>query len=81
MKRLLAQQDGVASDLEALQTDVMRFVAILGLCLAAIFSLLHSAGTEQTREPAAPQDGEQSAVAVHSEDAPPVGNESSVGAQ
>ncbi|RLQ22496.1 hypothetical protein DWB85_07715 [Seongchinamella sediminis] len=29
-------------DMEALQTDVMRFMAILGLCLAAIFSLVKS---------------------------------------
>ena len=29
-------------DMEALQTDVMRFMAILGLCLAAIFSLVRS---------------------------------------
>lgn len=29
-------------DNEALQTDVMRFMAILGLCLTAIFSLLRS---------------------------------------
>jgi len=28
--------------MEALQTDVMRFMAILGLCLAAIFSLVQS---------------------------------------
>jgi len=36
------------AELEALQTDVMRFVAILGLCLAAIFSLVHSAAVEQS---------------------------------
>ena len=35
------------AELEALQTDVMRFIAILGLCLAAIFSLVHSASVEQ----------------------------------
>jgi hypothetical protein len=35
------------AELEALQTDVMRFIAILGLCLAAIFSLVHSAAVEQ----------------------------------
>ena len=29
-------------DMEALQTDVMRFMAVLGLCLAAIFSLVKS---------------------------------------
>jgi len=35
------------AELEALQTDVMRFVAILGLCLAAIFSLVQRASLEQ----------------------------------
>ena len=33
-----AAQD--SSELDALQADVMRFVAVIGLCLAAIFSLL-----------------------------------------
>lgn len=46
-------QSQETSELEALQTDVMRFVAILGLCLAAIFSLVHSAALEQkTPKPA-----------------------------
>lgn len=40
-------QSQESAELEALQTDVMRFVAILGLCLAAIFSLVHSAAVEQ----------------------------------
>jgi hypothetical protein len=35
------------AELEALQTDVMRFMAILGLCLAAIFSLVQGAAQEQ----------------------------------
>lgn len=34
-------------ELEALQTDIMRFMAILGLCLAAIFSLVQGAAQEQ----------------------------------
>jgi hypothetical protein len=42
------------AELEALQTDVMRFVAILGLCLAAIFSLVQSAAVEQQRVPRPP---------------------------
>ena len=33
--------------MEALQTDIMRFMAILGLCLAAIFSLVQGAAREQ----------------------------------
>ena len=39
--------DSGDAELEALQTDVMRFVAILGLCLAAIFSMVQRASLEQ----------------------------------
>ena len=39
-----------SAELEALQTDVMRFIAIIGLCLAAIFSLVNGAH-EQVRAP------------------------------
>jgi hypothetical protein len=41
------QSDSSDAELEALQTDVMRFVAILGLCLAAIFSMVQRASLEQ----------------------------------
>lgn len=41
------QSDSNDAELEALQTDVMRFVAILGLCLAAIFSMVQRASLEQ----------------------------------
>ena len=34
-------------ELEALQTDIMRFMAILGLCLTAIFSLVQGAAQER----------------------------------
>ena len=45
------------AELEALQTDVMRFMAILGLCLAAIFSLVQSAEQEpQAPAPASTRD-------------------------
>lgn len=37
---------GVPDDVESLQTDIMRFVAILGLCLTAIFSLVNAAREE-----------------------------------
>jgi len=36
---------------EALQSDVMRFVAILGLCLVAIFALVQSVPTAPTKDP------------------------------
>lgn len=55
------------SDNEALQADVMRFVAIIGLCLAAIFSLLKSLqpepGAGHGAPPQAAQES-QSATAV-----------------
>lgn len=37
-----ATRGASASDTEALQTDVMRFMAIIGLCLTAVFSLMRS---------------------------------------
>ena len=47
---------GAAPDTEALQTDVMRFMAILGLCLTAIFALLRSLPQPATVTPAAVQE-------------------------
>ncbi len=40
-----------AADTENLNTDVMRFMAILGLCLAAIFALVQSVPVRTTNEP------------------------------
>ncbi len=37
-----AERYSAISGMEELQTDVMRFMAILGLCLMAIFALVHS---------------------------------------
>jgi hypothetical protein len=37
-----ARYAGAGQEVEALQTDVMRFVAILGLCLLAVFALVQS---------------------------------------
>lgn len=50
-------QHGVSAgdELEALQTDVMRFIAILGLCLVAISSLVNGAQQEQVTEEQPPQ--------------------------
>ena len=39
------------ADTESLNTDVMRFMAILGLCLAAIFALVQSVPVRTTDEP------------------------------
>lgn len=43
--------NGADAEFEALQTDVMRFVAILGLCLMAIFALVQSFGTHSKEPP------------------------------
>jgi hypothetical protein len=42
MKRPWELAGRAHDDMESMQTDVMRFMAILGLCLAAIFSLVKS---------------------------------------
>ena len=49
--RPLWQQQSADAELEALQTDVMRFIAILGLCLAAIFSLVQGVALDQAAQP------------------------------
>ena len=36
------RQSGSESEIEALQTDVMRFIAILGICLMVIFALVQA---------------------------------------
>ena len=43
--------DNEAGGAADLQTDVMRFMAILSLCLVAIFALLHSIPIEQNQPP------------------------------
>lgn len=49
-------------DVESLQTDVMRFVAIIGLCLAAIFSLVNAATQETVAEPPTESRGDSAAA-------------------
>ena len=39
---------GTGSDTDALQTDVMRFMSILGLCLMAVFALVQSLPLHET---------------------------------
>jgi len=50
---------GAGSDTDALQTDVMRFMSILGLCLMAVFALVQAIPLQDTDgarpEPAGPQ--------------------------
>ena len=47
--RYAAQTGGPGSDTDALQTDVMRFMSILGLCLMALFALVQSIPLQDTQ--------------------------------
>jgi hypothetical protein len=40
--RFPAASGAAGNDTDALQTDVMRFMAIIGLCLMAVFALVQS---------------------------------------
>ena len=51
MARGMDNEAGGAADL---QTDVMRFMAILSLCLVAIFALVQSLPLVQTESPPTP---------------------------
>ncbi len=51
MKRPWESSSRPVEDMEALQTDVMRFMAILGLCLAAIFSILKNPDPQAQQQP------------------------------
>lgn len=49
--RYPATSGTAGSDTDALQTDVMRFMAILGLCLMALFALVQSASVQEPDPP------------------------------
>jgi uncharacterized protein YlxW (UPF0749 family) len=49
--RYSATSGTAGSDTDALQTDVMRFMAILGLCLMALFALVQSASVQEPHPP------------------------------
>ena len=46
--RYTATAGSTGSDIDALQTDVMRFMSILGLCLMAVFALVQSIPLQET---------------------------------
>ena len=46
--RYTATAGNTGSDTDALQTDVMRFMSILGLCLMAVFALVQSIPLQET---------------------------------
>ena len=52
--RLPPASAAAGSDTEALQTDVMRFMSSIGLCLMAVFALVHGIPAEDKGEPAQP---------------------------
>ena len=52
--RFAVASSGAGSDIDALQTDVMRFMAIIGLCLMAVFALVQVIPAQQTDKPAQP---------------------------
>ncbi len=47
------------SDTDALQTDVMRFMSILGLCLMAVFALVQAIPLQETEAPSPDPDRKQ----------------------
>ncbi len=49
--RYPATPGGPGSDTDALQTDVMRFMSILGLCLMALFALVQSIPLQDAERP------------------------------
>ena len=57
--RFPAASGAAANDTDALQTDVMRFMSIIGLCLMAVFALVQSIPPQQPVKPLALADLEQ----------------------
>lgn len=68
LTRGIEGDSGGAADL---QTDVMRFMAILSLCLVAIFALVQSLPMEPTPPPREPQSDALETVPVPAEPVPP----------
>lgn len=52
--RFSAAAGAAGSDIDALQTDVMRFMAIIGLCLMAVFALVQSIPEREAVKPVQP---------------------------
>ena len=52
--RFPAAAAAAGSDIDALQTDVMRFMAIIGLCLMAVFALVQSIPEREVVKPVQP---------------------------
>ncbi len=50
--RFLPASAAAGSDTDALQTDVMRFMSIIGLCLMAIFALVQGIPVQESGKPA-----------------------------
>jgi len=52
--RLPPASGAAGGDTDALQTDVMRFMSIIGLCLMAVFALVQSIPVQEQGKPAPP---------------------------
>ncbi len=52
--RFAVASGAAGSDIDALQTDVMRFMAIIGLCLMAVFALVQVIPAQEPDKPAQP---------------------------
>ena len=57
--RFPAASGAAGNDTDALQTDVMRFMSIIGLCLMAVFALVQSIPQQQPDKPVQLEDLEQ----------------------
>jgi hypothetical protein len=53
--RFLPASGAAGSDTDALQTDVMRFMSIIGLCLMAVFALVQGIPVQEPGKPAQAQ--------------------------
>lgn len=53
--RFLTTSAAAGSDTDALQTDVMRFMSIIGLCLMAVFALVQGIPVQEPGKPAQAQ--------------------------
>ena len=57
--RLPPASGAAGGDTDALQTDVMRFMSIIGLCLMAVFALVQSIPVQEQGKPAPPEQASQ----------------------
>ena len=69
-KRYRAITGNTGSDTDALQTDVMRFMSILGLCLMAVFALVQAIPMQETEAPSPEPDRKEPIAETTAQQAP-----------